>query len=808
MTRATMSGRPPAACGTIILTGREGQLCALAISVRTRAASSERNAQRMILSVKARNIAMLAFRGALGEFPERSRPRRRARSLAPCNGNARARLPREADPPHRSLRRGRRERQRRAPCRQAPVRQARPAASHRQPARSGRRAGRGARGEVGARRLHAVPRRRGKPRSQPESERQSSLRPDPRLRARGAARICAARVGGAPLGSRRFIQGLRRSRALPTRAAQLRLERQRQLVPPRRRDVRFHDGRGHGPRALQGTVAGAHRSAERPGAADVQQRGCDPAPRQVGKIAGPRGDGEPAPGFDAEPSDDRGIRPARLRSELLVRCARACGDAAGDRRATERRARESASPARGENEPARRGRGADRRHPGAVRRPHPLGKGAPRQTDPGNEDPPGMSESSNPYTRGVAEFVSGLRYEAIPRDVRERAKLLVLDSLGCALYGAHLQWCRILQRTLGKLDGSRACRVWGTAQRLSAPHAALANGTQVQGFELDDVHREGVLHVGAVVLPALVAVAELRGMSGREFLTAAVAGYEIGPRVGLCMGQEHIGQGWHSGATLGVFSAASGAAAALRLSADQTVHALGIAGTQSSGLMAAQYGAMVKRMHAGRSAQSGLYGALLAEDGFTGIADVFESPYGGFCTTFSRSQDRFNRAELTAGLGENFETMSISLKFYSCVGTNHTTLDAIRLMQARHPFGPDDVERIVVRCSQATLEHAGWTYRPEGMTSAQLNLSYCAAVLLLEGDVFVDQFSEAALADPRRLALAAKVEAREDPAITARGSKSRHTVHVTVLLTDGTTLEETVETPRGSERHFPEPSDV
>jgi len=215
-----------------------------------------------------------------------------------------------------------------------------------------------------------------------------------------------------------------------------------------------------------------------------------------------------------------------------------------------------------------------------------------------------------------------------------------------------------------------------------------------------------------------------------------------------------------------------------------------------------------KRMHAGRSAQSGLYGALLAERGFTGITDVFESPYGGFCTTFSRSQDRFNRAELTAGLGERFETMRISLKFYSCVGTNHTTLDAIRLMQAHHLFGPDDVERIIVRCSQATLEHAGWAYRPDGMTSAQLNLSYCVAVLLLEGDVFVDQFSEAALADPRRLALAAKVEAREDPAITARGSKSRHTVHVTVRLNDGTTLEETVETPRGSERHFPERSAV
>ncbi len=142
-------------------------------------------------------------------------------------------------------------------------------------------------------------------------------------------------------------------------------------------------------------------------------------------------------------------------------------------------------------------------------------------------------------------------------------------------------------------------------------------------------------------------------MSGRDFLRAAVAGYEIGPRVGKCMGPQHIGQGWHSGATVGVFSAAAGAARALQLSAEQAVHALGIAGTQSAGLMAAQYGAMVKRMHAGRAAQSGLYGALLAEAGFTGIVDVFESPYGGFCTTFSRSRDRFNLDELSWELGRH-----------------------------------------------------------------------------------------------------------------------------------------------------------
>src|SRR5262249_5823440 len=155
-------------------------------------------------------------------------------------------------------------------------------------------------------------------------------------------------------------------------------------------------------------------------------------------------------------------------------------------------------------------------------------------------------------------------------------------------------WSRILMATLAGLDSSTACSVWGTSRRLGAPHAALVNGTLVQSFELDDVHRQGVLHVGAVSLPVLIAVGELRpGLSGRDFLAAAVAAYEIGPRVGICMGPEHIGQGWHSGATLGVFSAAAGAAAALKLPADKVVHALGLAGTQAAGLMAAQYGAMV-----------------------------------------------------------------------------------------------------------------------------------------------------------------------------------------------------------------------
>jgi aconitate decarboxylase len=419
------------------------------------------------------------------------------------------------------------------------------------------------------------------------------------------------------------------------------------------------------------------------------------------------------------------------------------------------------------------------------------------------------SAANATHTRAIAEFVSGLTYDAIPSAVRERIKLLILDAIGCGIYGAGQPWCAILQSTLGDLDATRSTTVWGTGLRLSSPHATLVNGTQVQGFELDDVHRQGVLHVGAVTLPALVAVAESHArLSGRDFLTAAVAGYEIGPRVGMCMGQEHIGQGWHSGATVGVFSAAAGAARGFGLNADETMHALGIAGTQSAGLMAAQYGSMVKRMHAGRSSQSGLYGALLARNGFTGILDVFEAPYGGFCTTFSRSTDLFDLDELSAGLGERFETLRIALKFYSCVASNHTSLDAIRAIQARRPFTLDQLAKIVIHGSQVTVDHVGWPYRPEGLTSAQLNLPFCVDTLLLEGDVFVDQFKPEAFTDAARMELSKQVEVVHDPQITALGSKFRHKVRLEVHLKDGTVEAETREQPRGGEDAFASEADI
>lgn len=417
--------------------------------------------------------------------------------------------------------------------------------------------------------------------------------------------------------------------------------------------------------------------------------------------------------------------------------------------------------------------------------------------------------NDNPHTMAMARFTAALRYEDIPVEVIRRIKLLILDALGCGLYGADLEWSRILQRTIGQIDHTAHCTIWGTAAKTSAPHAALINGTQVQGFELDDVHRLGMLHTGAVVLPALLAIAEGDPhLSGKEFLAAAVAGYEIGPRVGMCMGSAHVAQGWHSGATVGVFAAAAASARALQLSSEQTVDALGIAGTQASGLLAAQYGSMVKRMHAGRASQSGFYGALLAKDGFTGIRNVFESRYGGYCTTFSRSPDRFDLGALAAGLGTVWQTLNMRIKFYACVRSNHGTLDAIRRLHDLYQFDVDEIAEIMVYASEVTTHHSGWTYAPRGVTSAQMNLSFCVATLLLEGACFVAQFTDESVADPARMRLAAKIRVIHDPQITARGAKFRHMVRIAIKLNDGRTLNATAEDEGNDESAFGTPDDV
>jgi 2-methylcitrate dehydratase PrpD len=403
-------------------------------------------------------------------------------------------------------------------------------------------------------------------------------------------------------------------------------------------------------------------------------------------------------------------------------------------------------------------------------------------------------------TRRLGDFVADLDFEDLPTELVEHAELFLLDTLGCGLFGSTLEWSRILNHTVAKVDRDTTSAVWGTSQRLGPLNAALANGAAVHGFELDDLHKESILHAGSVVAPAVFAAADIRGpVQGAEILTALVAGYEVGARIGMTIGTDHLLQGWHPTGTHGALAAAVGASHVLGLCGVQIQHALGIAASQSSGLMAAQYSSMVKRYHAGRAAQSGLYSALLAREGYTGILDVLENEYGGYCSTFSPTKDLTRVAE---ELGVRWEALAVGFKPYSANGSCHPTIELLADLRRDVGFGPDDVERIVVHTSTATFAHVGWPYVPDSVTTAQMNLHYIAAVVVTDGEAFVDQFAEHRLADPALLALADRVDIIADPQIDARGPAHRHETRLSVHLTDGRTYSADKLSARGS-ANFP-----
>jgi 2-methylcitrate dehydratase PrpD len=403
---------------------------------------------------------------------------------------------------------------------------------------------------------------------------------------------------------------------------------------------------------------------------------------------------------------------------------------------------------------------------------------------------------SDEYTAKLAGFAASLRFEDIPDSVIEHVKVCLLDAVGCGLFGSTLPWSRILVDTLAEFEHDGAATIWGGPKKMSPAAAALANGTMVHAFELDDLHKRTIVHPGSVVVTPALAVAEyLKGVSGKRFLTAVIAGYEVTARVGMSVGAAHLVQGWHPTGTHGTLGAAAAAGLLLGLSGKQMQHALGIAGSQSAGLMASQFSSMVKRFHAGRAAQSGVYGALLARRGFTGITELFESTYGGYCTTFS---PRYDLERLTAGLGQKWETAEVGFKPYSTNGSCHTSIDALLALRSQCGLSTEQVEAVTVFTSTATKEHVGWHYEPDSVTTAQMNLSYIAAVTLADGDAFVDQFTEQRIRDPKLVAFAERVKVIADPEIDAKGDAHRHSIRIEVKLKDGRLLTDSRQSAKGS----------
>lgn len=347
----------------------------------------------------------------------------------------------------------------------------------------------------------------------------------------------------------------------------------------------------------------------------------------------------------------------------------------------------------------------------------------------------------------LATFVAQLRYEDLPEAVVRAAVRALIDTLGAALGGVRSEEAGILYALAPQLGSGDASTVWGTRMRSTAPVAALINGTVAHSLELDDFG--GCDHSGATVIPAVLSVAEAQNrVTGRDLITAIVAGYEMARRPMEAVGgySAHNGHGWHSTGTCGSFGAAAGAGRMLGLDERALTSALGLAGSVTGGLWAfIDDGAMSKRYHAGRAAETGTTAALLASQGFTGPSRIFEAEWGGFLSTYAPGEG--NIEALTGNLGEDFRILRSGIKPYaSCRGV-HSSIDALLQLRQDSAFGADDVVSIDVHLSPFDMGMVGGR-QTHSLLAAQMSLPYGLAVVLQTGDASILQYSEDRRSDP------------------------------------------------------------
>lgn len=360
-------------------------------------------------------------------------------------------------------------------------------------------------------------------------------------------------------------------------------------------------------------------------------------------------------------------------------------------------------------------------------------------------------------TRGLAAFIAHLQPGAIPPSVKSVLEKALVDAVGCGLYGLTTEWGGMVQQFAAEQGGPAESTMWASeGRKVSAMNAVLAAGTAVHSFDFDD-HSRAKIHPGAVVVPAALALAERERVSGAKLLTAVAAGYETMIRVSLAAnpGAARM-RGWHLTGTTGTFAAAAAACVILGLDSETTASALGLAGTQSAGLWAFNVdGAMSKRLHPGKAAQSGIMAALLAARGFHGPRHILEAEDGGF---LKASSDETRPAEIARDLGVVWRTEGVCFKPYSCCGSNHSSIDAALAILKDESLAVADIARVVIGVSKVVETQTGFVYAPSTVLNAQMSLRYDVAVALLDGQAYLEQFTPQRIRDRDVCDLAARVE--------------------------------------------------
>ena len=372
--------------------------------------------------------------------------------------------------------------------------------------------------------------------------------------------------------------------------------------------------------------------------------------------------------------------------------------------------------------------------------------------------------------RKLAVYIRGMCLGDISRDIVSAAKYCVLDSLGAAMGAAHYEEIPEIVRQVQRFsvgNTNNGASIWGHNQKSIVFQAMLLNGIMGHALELDDVHTRSKTHIGAVVVPAAWALAESLRAPGAVFLEAVIAGYETMARIGMGFGtSSHRQKGWHVTGTAGTFGAAAACAKLLKLSDEQIISALGMAGTQSSGLWAfLEDGASCKKLHPARAAVNGFVAALMAQCGMTGPEHILEAKDGGL---YSATSNSFDMREVSRNLGTRYELLEMDKKTYPCCRSTHCAIDAILQLCNKHEISADTVESIKVRTYTIGVKQCGTPHYPTTPVEAKFSTPYTVAAACVHGELALKQFTKESINDENVRELACRVKVEEAKHFTAR----------------------------------------
>ncbi|MDX3905583.1 MAG: MmgE/PrpD family protein [Pigmentiphaga sp.] len=400
-------------------------------------------------------------------------------------------------------------------------------------------------------------------------------------------------------------------------------------------------------------------------------------------------------------------------------------------------------------------------------------------------------------TRQVARYLAHTTYEAVPEATRETAKRLLLDGIGCLLAGTRGEPGRLAADAHaamagngrgGSVNSGGPATIVINGSHAMARDAAFVNGITLYSVGVNDIHKPSGSHPGGCVIPAVLATGEWQCSSGRDMLTAMIAGYDIMGRLGRAIIPSHRNRGFHPTGTFGAFGAAAAVARLLALDDWRTASALGIAGSQAAGLKAFQSdGSLTMIFHAGRSAQNGVEAAVLAQQGFSGPHSVFEDRQGFLAATSDESRPDM----LTEALGERFEVDATTFRpYYGCTLTITASGATAQIMQRRREANPEQIARITVRTHPIVEEEVG-DDNPQTLLAARLSMQFNIALVVCRGDVLVGDVDDTLLHEPRLRKLLPLIQFETDDSMPRYGSV------ITVQFKDGSTERAEMFDPKG-----------